>query len=99
MLLKIIILNILTLLIATWTYVMIGCMALVFARFLLKGFKIKYDDVKYIFLLNYIVPFLYTLGMLSANVITSGQILFRAMILSILVWAATIIVAHYKMMN
>ena len=94
-----ILLNILTLLIATWIYILIGCMALIFARFCLKGFEIKYERVKPVFLFNYFVPFLYTLGMLSANVITNAQILLRITILSILIWGATIIVAYYKMMN
>lgn len=94
-----ILLNILTLIVSTWIYIIIGCMALVFARFCLKGFEIKYERVKPLFLFNYFVPLLYTLGMLSANVITRGQILLRITILSILAWGATIVVAHYKSLS
>lgn len=92
-------LNILTLIVATWIYIIIGCLALIFAIFCLKGFEINYERVKPVFFFNYFVPLLYTLGMLSANVITRGQIILRITILSALVWSATIIVAHYKRLS
>lgn len=88
--------NLLTFLVATWIYMIVATIAILFARFCLKNFKIQYDKIKGVVLFNYMLPFVYTISMLIAGALTRSKILIRVTQMSIIIWVATIVFAYWK---
>ncbi len=72
--------NLLTFLVATWIYMIVATIAILFARFCLKNFKM----------------FVYTISMLIAGALTRSKILIRVTQMSIIIWVATIVFAYWK---
>lgn len=88
--------NFLTFLAATWIYMIVATIAILFARFCLKNLKIRYDRIKGVLLFNYMLPFVYTISMLIAGALTRQKILIRVTQMSIIIWVATIVFAYWK---
>lgn len=88
--------NFLTFVIATWIYIAVATVSILFARFCLKNFKIRYDRIKGVLLFNYMIPFVYTISMLIAGALTRQKILIRVTQMSIIIWVATIVFAYWK---
>lgn len=90
------VINFLTFVIATWIYIAVATVSILFARFCLKNFKIRYDRIKGVLLFNYMIPFVYTISMLIAGALTRQKILIRVTQMSIIIWVATIVFAYWK---